>query len=727
MADDPYAGIASADPYAGIAAAALPPVSGSPVAADYNAGVAGAPTIARTAGLTGQALADDVQGMGDQVMNMNPAGAMDHAFQFLGNSVTPIAALVQNAFGPAADVTANAPRLPTREDVEAPAATGVSGPSSLIRRIPQIAAPPANATERGIYTAASMAPSALTPGGAIPRLALAVLPGIGSFGASEATRALGGNDTEQQMAGGAGAIAGGYASTGERQQGTPPQIGDISADSLPKPAHVIRALQYVASKTGTPDPTIMDAAAAGKPTTLFQRAGDPGRKAMLTLTAKPGQTAGLLNDYAGDPNDPSPENQGILGGFRQRAQDDFSRITGVSPEAVSGDMEALEEQKRSGDDGTRALYAQSVGTQDQPRPVLMTQPLASVMQEPPVADAVKLATKIVGKNATVGGLAIDPDTGAQVIDPNTKQPVTEQQPTAYTMDLAKKILAKSIARNPDGTIIDSGKQGVGNLEIQHHLSNLNDALQGNDAAGIPSAIPGYSAAVASGGDILQMQQAFKRGQQTIFDETPQGKYGTEFGGLSPANQDAWRAGMANAVRQRAVSPNFPLTPKAFSSPLVQGKLATAFGHEQAGQITDAMSQEKAIKDSLTGGNASRRQSITGTVAEGSKDMDISGMGPLGTAAVHGATMAGLGAVLGPGAAAGYGVNLLRGAIPRMVSNSFAMPEPARDLAGRILTSPTLSGDDIPGLLKQAKAAKPRLVFRGPGILDRLWQAPGLLP
>lgn len=697
----------------------LAPIPGAPVADDYNTNLSGAPKLdaGRVAGLTGQSLLNNVQSTGDQIAAMSPFGSAMHMLDSVGQSSQNIAALLQLATAPAG---AGPPKsFPTREQFENPGIFDFSGTSPL-PRIPQIAAPPANAGERLISTGASMLPAlVMGPQGAaglfgqIAQRATGVgAATLGSFGAGEAGRALGANDTEQSALGLAGAIAGGGASRIGIAKGPTPFIPGTPPEAAPVPLpHVIRALKYVAGKTGTPDPVMLEANANGKPTTLFQRSGQPGTDAMLTLTAKPGKSAAALKEYAGSPVEPDPDHRGVLGDFNNRAQDDFTRITGVSPRAASGNMTDLSEELRGSPGGVRDAYHAALFDGDTPRPATMTPHLAAILQEPEVAKAVKTAQRLIGTTSTTGGLKVDPATGAQAIDPTTQQPIIEQQPTAQTLDLAKKTLQKTIARHPDGSIIMSGDKGVGNDVLQNHLHHLTAALAGDEAAGIDPAVPGYRSALNLGGDVLSMEHAFKRGQSTIFDRfTPRAEHDAEFEKLSPGDQEAWRGGVANAIRTKAVNGN--LGTKSFSLDEVGAKMNTIFGPEKTSKLLQAMSQEKAIKDSLTRAQA-RNNSTTGTIAEGSKDMDAAGLGPLGTGVVHGATMGALTAVLGPGAGVGYGVNVLRTAVPKMVAKAFEMPEGARDVAGRLLMSPTMTPEGIQALLSKAQAAKPRLTLRPP--------------
>ena len=726
---DPYATIGAApDPYSDVGAPASPGLATRPQGVTVTDARPATPDelqrgplpdAGRVAQLAGQGLAGDVQGAGDQIAGMTPSGQAANMLGSVGKASDNIAALLKLAFAP--DGSGPPKDFPTREQFENPGLLGFGGTSPL-PRIPQIGDAPRNATERLITTGASMAPAALglNPGGGIipqiiRRAATVAAPTIGAFGATEGGRALGANDAEQTALGTLGGVSGGIASQMARVGGPQPTIPGLApeAPAVPLP-HVIRALKYVAAKTGTPDPTMMAAADNGKPTTLFQRSGQPGTDAMLTLTAKPGTTATALKGYAGSTLEPDPDARGVLGDFGNRAQDDFSRITGVSPQASSGNMTDLSEGLRGTPGGVRDAYDTALFDGGVPRPATMTPHLSAILQEPEVAKALNTSKRLIGTTSTVGGLQIDPATGAQAIDPLTKQPIIEQQPTAQTLDLTKKTLQKTIARNPDGSIVMSGDKGVGNDILQSHLQNLTTALAGDDAAGVPAAIPGYRDALNLGGDVLSMEHAFARGQSTIFDRfTPQGAHDTEFNALSPGDQEAWRGGAANAINAKAVNGN--LGTKTFSNDAVSGKLNTLFGPDKTTQLLQAMGQEKAIKDSLTRAQA-RNNSTTGTIAEGSKDMDSTGLGPMGAAAVHGATMVGLVAFLGPGAAMGYGVNLVRQAIPRMVSNAFAMPPASRDLAGHLLMSPTMTNEDIQGLLGQAQAAKPRLVFRPPGLL-----------
>lgn len=525
-----------------------------------------------------------------------------------------------------------------------------------------------------------------------------IAPAAGSLTGRYGAQAAGATPAQQDTAANVGAMVGGVgANLRVSRPAIPSAISEAANGPIPKIGDVRRAVQYVARNTQNENPTMIVARQQGTPVPLYATAGPEGIKAMKVLTAKPGTTAAALQDVAGVPN--NPDKAGLIQGFPTRAQAVIHTATGISPAAARGDMESLSEDMRSGSDGTRSLYNQSIGTQDAPITATMTQPLASVLQEPKVADAVALAQKIVGKNATAAGIKIDPDTGAQVLDENTKEPIIEQQPTAYTLDLGKKILGKSVARDPSGAVITSGKQGVGNLEIQHHMGTFTDALAGNESNGIEPAIPGYRDALNSAGDVLSMEGAFKRGQQTFLSPfTPHADFAAEFNGLAPSDQEAFKAGAVNAIHEGLDKGT--LGTRAFTKPIQQAKMTTAFGPDATESILNGMGQEYTLKDALTQGQAANG-SQTGTISQGAAAMDAP-QGFMQRMLAHVPPMIGSTLVAGPHGAAGYVVGQLGKTAAGW--QPFAMSQPARDLAGQLMLSPSMTGSDVQGLLGQMKSS-----------------------
>lgn len=271
--------------------------------------------------------------------------------------------------------------------------------------------------------------------------------------------------------------------------------------------------------------------------------------------------------------------------FPDAVMDDFARAAGVDPRQARVLNEDVTETIHK-DDVTPA-YRAALDV-EHPRPV-MTATLAKLQQDPDVADALAQAQRFVAKSGrptTMPGPKIDPDTGAQVLDSNTQQPVFEHQPTPEVWDMAKKFLDKAIVKDPRGQIVTSGIDGVKNVFLTQASKDMRGALI--------DAIPGYDKALASASDEASRKAAYSLGNRTLFDQTPVKDFQDARSKMTPDEQEAHAAGVANALFDKAQRGQ--LTPAWLKRPLVQAKLREVMG-DNADEFIDRVMQRSRLQAS----------------------------------------------------------------------------------------------------------------------------------
>lgn len=212
-------------------------------------------------------------------------------------------------------------------------------------------------------TAGAMAPAALAPGSVVQRAANVILPTIGSEGAAQIAHGFGASPTVENAARFAGGLAGGLAASVR-----------VAPKAVPMPAEDASAMQYVdrvAAKT-----PLEQVAAAADNVTGAEALGQPGKAALGALARRPGATGDALN----------AEVTARQIGRPGRLLDAFANVSGVSPEAAAGDIQALVEAGRA---KAKPLYDQAyeMGPMESPK-------LADLMRRPVMKAAMQKARNL---------------------------------------------------------------------------------------------------------------------------------------------------------------------------------------------------------------------------------------------------------------------------------------------------------------------------------------------
>lgn len=271
-------------------------------------------------------------------------------------------------------------------------------------------------------------------------------------------------------------------------------------------------------------------------------------------------------------------------------------------------------------------------------------------------------------------------------------------PTAQTWDLVKKAVSGQVERHTitGAPLPDSASPG--NYGVRTAAQDLTKELR--------SAIPGYGDALDKGGDYLSLQKAFSDGQAHIGQTATTSRAVTKYvAGLSPAEKQAYAGGVANKLYELA--DNGRLKPSTYQTPAFQTKLAAAVGSEAAAKIIAGARQEGAISSSLT----RMLPQTNSPTAMYKQEMEAQDSTPAWIK--HGAEFVVNSAVAGPHVA---GVKLgmgMAGKIPQLLAKPFQMSDEARNAAGQLLMSPTVTPEEMAAYAAAHKASKINVRFRPP--------------
>jgi len=627
-------------------------------------------------GVTGQAGRGAVEGavgIGNQLINAasnSPMGPLASASATTDN----IAGLLQGAFGPS-----NQPPAPITNPAMVNGPQPVTPPKPVGDWLDQ---QPQNAAEWFGRAVGNFLPAAAIPeseAGLIPgminRAKNVLLPAAGSVAGRAAVRAVGGNQEAQDIGAGFGSVIGGVGSQVSLRPGAPrppiPQVGD-APESVAR-----RAAQYVSSRAQAPNPTMEEAAAAGKPVTLAQRMGSAGQRALEATGKRPGATGDALQTYAYDPA------EGVLPTQPARLQADFQQATGISPEAANGDMQAY---VAAGRQRASPLYDRAYA-----QTPAVTPQLDALMRRPSMRDALGRAVSIAAEEGR------DPnDLGFRSTASNGGYLVEVQAPSVQTLDYVKRGLDDVLNTYRDSTTgrLNLDERGLAIQATRNAFMRI--VKDPNTVAG-----RAYGAALAESGDYLSAMDAFRKAKNLVFNPNVSADViRSTVGRMTPAELGAFRGGVANEIYNRAQ--NLKLKPETFSTPNFQAKLSAVVGPEAAQRLIQAARQEGAI-----GGSLRRMAPSNGSpTAPLSAEMAAQdGMSPnLQRAAEF---------VSAPKKSMAQAV--VRG-LQGAADHFTGMTPEVRDAAGRLLMSRDITPEQIAAYQRQLRASKvPRLTMNLPQI------------
>lgn len=494
-------------------------------------------------------------------------------------------------------------------------------------------------TTAGHYaeTVGEFAPAAIGgPEGILPKigtaLTRAVIPALASEGAGQLTKGT----AFEPVARLAGALLGGGIGGAAEHL---PSLVKPASDVEKANAYLLQKLQSSGYTPSSAMSAAQTAEATGKPLTAAEIIGKPAEVAVGALARRPGVTADALGGAMASRS--ADANNRILG--------DYAASAGINPAAAQGDIDGL---VQSGQAQAGPLFD---AVRNTPGPIWNSD-LQSLANRKVIKQAISDAADnldAAGKHPGVLGLPSGPNDKTLM-------------PTAEAWELVRRNLGSQIERDPFGKPLPDS-QSPNNYNIGIASRDLTGALK--------KAIPGLSDALDVSGDYLSSKSAFQRGQDAILNSNITAKQVADHvTGLSSSQLEAYKGGIANKLFN--ITQNNRLNLKLFDAPIVQQKLSSALGPQNAQKFLDSLKVEKGMANFAR----TRVPGAGSPTAEYNAEMSAQDTNPVAQAAVtHGGNIAQHGVIGG----------LMKSAAGHIgdMASAFAtrgMSTPARDEAGRIL-------------------------------------------
>lgn len=429
---------------------------------------------------------------------------------------------------------------------------------------------------RYAHAVGTMLPNAIAPETLPAKIGAVLIPALSSQGATDITKAAGGDATAQGVAGFAGGLAGGGLAGFRGGASRAPQI----LTDAEKPA--AQAVRAALDMTGAHRDDVKAITAGG----MLPAAATSGLQQLAeTVATLPGPGKIALQDAAG----------ARMGTQYDRALNAVTQHLGVDPAAAKGNVDSI---VTAGQKAADPIYQQ---IRANPTPVWSAD-LARLAQRPAIKKAIGVVSNDMlnsGKSPTTAGFALDPDTGWSL--PKTFENV-ENQPTADTWIGVHQALGRTVERNPLTGKPLPDSQSPGNFGIGVSGRDLRDQLT--------QVIPGYDQALATSGDYLSTAGAYNKAGGKLFSG-PVSDFADMWGSLkSPSEIQAARASMANDVLERADRGSF--LPGQFKVPGIRQKLAIAFPDGAPGfaqQMEDDLAERGAYNNILSNSRTAGRNAL----------------------------------------------------------------------------------------------------------------------
>jgi hypothetical protein len=337
----------------------------------------------------------------------------------------------------------------------------------------------------------------------------------------------------------------------------------------PSPAQIQRAegnaLDYVRGLARrTPNALANNAVeAAGKPITAAEALGRPGVTGLGAVARRSGATGDALESTLRQRQHAMPE----------RLLNDLSEVTGLSPEAVGGDIDHI---VKMGQQEAAPLFKAAF----EARPgILQTERLSQLSRRP----VVKKALSTVAADMLNSGR--DPEASGFVVRGMTEgglpDVVDVKGATAETWDAVRKAIGRQVERHPITGRPLPDSQSQGNYGIGVATKDLTDELK--------NAIPGYGAALDRSSDYLRADSAFKAAKSLMSENVPYRVFARRFDAMTDADKQAHISGFVNDAFERAQSGRLRL--RDLQSLNFQRKLTSMLGDARARAMVDKIAQE----------------------------------------------------------------------------------------------------------------------------------------
>jgi hypothetical protein len=518
-------------------------------------------------------------------------------------------------------------------------------------------------------------------GGFVPYAVTGVLPALAAYAGSEAAGAIdeaaGGSPEEVDASRTFGSFAGGMGSGFRLRNGARAPAGIDPAAAPMRPRDAVAAAQYVRRQIPG-RPAAEAPALLSRGATAAEAMGPRGRTALGALARREGETGPALQG----------EIDVRRAGRDQRIQSDVGRATGVDPAAAREGVDALIEAGRA---RVRPMFDEALSSPD---PVTSTR-LTTILETPVAQRALRQVYEDMANNP-------DGPQAASVVRVNPDGTHT-LEPTAAALDRLYKAVSQLPERDPITHRVLPDTVSAGNRNIE----TVRQALRSE----FGRLNPRWDEAVRSAGEYRPLESAFHDGGDMLFDNNiTERQFGQRVGRLSPAEQPAFRAGIANRVFDMVQSGK--LRPAALRTPRVRAKLETAVGREATNELLTALRSEEGMA------NFERRYgtqggSITSEITQAHAEQD-GAPSPAGHVVQAGADVIDRGLHR---AAMGWALGAAKDAGARMRTRGLSPA--ARDEAGRIFMS-RLTQDQIRAHAAQMQRlqgrSRPQVSYEMPRLL-----------
>jgi hypothetical protein len=327
-------------------------------------------------------------------------------------------------------------------------------------------------------------------------------------------------------------------------------------------AQIAKADRYIrqVAKASGADPA--DLMAASPDITAAEALGQTGKAQLGALARRPGLTGESLTGTIEARRLARPD---VL-------QSEFGNAIGIHPSAAAGDIRSLVDQGRK---DAAPLYEQAYAAGP-----IQTPGINALLSRPSMKKAMAKAVNLAaenGENPNALGFVVSQGSG------DIPEMVSVSNPTMKTWDWVKRGL--------DDVLESERDKNTGRLPATEDVQSVVRTLKAFRTE-LTNANPAYKDALATSGDYLGAKNAFEKGQKLVFNsKIPAYDFGKTFSELTPANQQAFKGGIANSVFDLAQTGR--LKPETLRTPLVRSKLAAVLGKPE----TDALiaSAEKQAK------------------------------------------------------------------------------------------------------------------------------------
>jgi hypothetical protein len=371
---------------------------------------------------------------------------------------------------------------------------------------------------------------------------------------------------EGGLFGAAGSAAGAGLAKGLQSFGS--YLARNNPDSIMNSA-VQKVLTRIGQDAKAGGPTAQDAMdlveeanKAGKPMTLADVGGENVKGLAGSVARQPGTARAVIKEFLGNRDE----------GAAKRLSDDIDQYVSSGPTAKKT-TEALFQARTA---AARPLYAKAMD----PTKIVDSPRIRQFLSDPTVSRTIKDGIESQRLEALRDGVSFTPFSAEElVLDANGVPIGTRGVPNMRVLDAVKRGLDSGVDGERDaitgrlsqrGTMLDGVRR-----EFVKELDKVN---------------PDYAAARAAWGGPSASLDAIKQGR-TIFNRNPE-QIASEFKAMSPGEQEAYRVGVADLLRER-------IGKTGFNSDEAKAIIKNAWTRDQLRPIFKSQADFDKFVDSVT--------------------------------------------------------------------------------------------------------------------------------